>query len=66
MLDPQRPPWGPGRDDAFNLPKYFVAGMPVDDSTGQCDFNSVWNMHVRSAPGRVMNWAGETLRSARS
>jgi mono/diheme cytochrome c family protein len=65
MLDPQRPAWGPGRDDAFNLPKYFVAGMPVDDSTGQCDFNSVWNMGVRSAPGRVMNWAGETpaLRS---
>jgi hypothetical protein len=58
-MDPN-PAWGPGRDDAFNLPKYMVASLPVDGTTGQCDFNSLWNMGARSGNGRLMNWGGET------
>ncbi|MBP7146247.1 MAG: hypothetical protein KBD01_01795 [Acidobacteria bacterium] len=57
---PHAPPWGLGRDDAFNLPKFAVAGLPLDDTVGQCDFASVWNLKVREGPGLLLNWAGET------
>ena len=55
-----RPDWGAGRDDAFNLPKFVLVGMADDGSTGQCDFASVWNMRLRTGPGRWLNWSGET------
>jgi processive rubber oxygenase RoxA-like protein len=54
------PEWGPGRDDAFNLPKYVVAELPYDGSVGQCDFGSIWNMKIRKGGNRRLNWAGET------
>jgi hypothetical protein len=62
---PGVPEWGPGRDDAFNLPKYSVVELPVDGTVGQCDFGSVWNMKIRKGGERLLNWAGETptLRS---
>ncbi len=65
IFDHDRPEWGRGRDDAFNLPKYFVASLPVDSSVGQSDFNSVWNMKARVGPNLLLNWGGETpsLRS---
>ncbi len=65
IFEHDRPEWGPGRDDAFNLPKYFVVGLSVDETTGQCDFNSAWNLKIRNGPGLLFNWGGETpaLRS---
>ncbi|MEE9394247.1 MAG: cytochrome c [Planctomycetota bacterium] len=59
------PEWGPGRDDAFNLPKYALANMTVDGSAGACDFNSVWNMKARTGSNKYLNWCGESpsLRS---
>src|SRR5207253_3238180 len=52
------PDWGAGRDDPMNLTKYFMTSLPVDDSTGQADFPSVWNLDARD--GQLMNWCGET------
>lgn len=60
MDRPGVPEWGPGRDDAFNLPKYAVAQLPWDDSVGQCDFASVWSMKTRQGPDLLLNWGGET------
>jgi mono/diheme cytochrome c family protein len=60
MSRPGVPPWGPGRDDAFNLPKYVVAKLPPDGSVGQCDLASVWNLKARKGEGRLLNWGGET------
>lgn len=53
-----RPDWGPGRDDPFNLTKFFMIRIPDDGSTGNADFPSIWNMGVRE--GQSLNWAGET------
>lgn len=53
-----RPGWGPGRDDPFNLTKFFMIEMEDDGSTGNADFPSIWNMGVRE--GQSLNWAGET------
>jgi hypothetical protein len=52
------PDWGAGRDDPMNLTKYFMTSLPVDGSTGQADFPSVWNLDARE--GQLMNWCGET------
>ena len=62
---PYRPEWGPGRDDAFNLPKFVLMDLPDDHTSGQCDINSAWNLKVREGDGRFLNWAGEspTLRT---
>ncbi len=53
--------WGPGRDDPMNLTKYFMTEMPTDDTIGNADFPSIWNLKLRE--GQSMNWAGETLSS---
>lgn len=54
-----RPDWGPGRDDPFNLTKFFMIEMEEDDgTTGNADFPSIWNMGLRE--GQSLNWAGET------
>jgi len=53
--------WGPGRDDPMNLTKYFMTEMPVDDTIGNADFPSVWNLGIRQ--DHSMNWAGETESS---
>ena len=60
MDSPGRPAWGPGRDDAFNLPKYNVAHMPADGSTGQVKFGALWRLDQRAAPGLWFNWGGES------
>lgn len=56
----EQPDWGPGRDDSFNLPKYFLANMPNDHSCGQCDFGPAWNLDERRGKGLFLNWGGET------
>jgi RoxA-like, cytochrome c-like len=53
--------WGPGRDDPMNLTKYFMTQLPVDESIGNADFPSVWNLKIRE--GQSLNWGGETLTS---
>jgi mono/diheme cytochrome c family protein len=65
MDRPGRPTWGPGRDDAFNLPKYMVAHMPDDGSVGQVKFAAVWRLDRRKGAGLWFNWGGESpaLRS---
>jgi len=60
MTRPGTPAWGPGRDDAFNLPKYFLAHLPVDASVGQVDFAAVWRLDRRKGDGRFLNWGGES------
>lgn len=53
----ERPPWGPGRDDAFNLPKFVLTQAPWDDSVGNTDFPALWRMDDRD--GHLMHWGGE-------
>jgi len=61
------PPWGPGRDDAMNLTKYFMIEVrPPDDGTyGPTDFPSIWNLKkYDSKPDdpnpQILNLAGDT------
>lgn len=54
------PDWGKGRDDPMNLTKYFMTDMPYDDSTGQADFPSVWNLKVRKGKDLFLNWSCDT------
>jgi hypothetical protein len=60
MNRPGWPNWGDGRDDPMNLTKYFMTSMPVDDSTGQADFPSNWNLQARKGANDLLNWCGET------
>ena len=60
-----KPDWGPGRDDAMNLTKYFMTSMKEDDSVGPTDFPSVWNLGIRSGKDKagkqmLLNWTGDT------
>lgn len=52
--------WGPGRDDSFNLPKYFFAKMPDDHTAGIAEFGTVWRLRERRGAGLYFNWSGET------
>jgi mono/diheme cytochrome c family protein len=52
-----KPPWGPGRDDAFNLPKYILTQTPWDDTTGNTDFPALWGLGSRK--GGLYHSAGE-------
>jgi mono/diheme cytochrome c family protein len=52
-----KPAWGPGRDDAFNLPKYVLTQSPWDDTTANTDFPALWRMGDRT--GHLMHAAGE-------
>jgi mono/diheme cytochrome c family protein len=54
------PAWGPGRDDAFNLPKYDLAHMPLDNSVGQVNFSPAWRLNLRKRADRFLNWGGES------
>jgi mono/diheme cytochrome c family protein len=58
MNRPNWPEWGPGRDDPMNLTKYFLTSLPIDDSTGQADMPSIWNLKIRE--GTELNWDGAT------
>lgn len=60
MNRPHMPAWGKGRDDPMNLTKYFMTSLPWDDSTGQADFPSVWNLKVRKGDGLYLNWSCDT------
>jgi hypothetical protein len=60
MNRPHWPDWGPGRDDPMNLTKYFMTTMPIDNTTGQADFPSVWNLAIRKGPGLFLNWSCDT------
>jgi hypothetical protein len=60
MNRPGWPDWGPGRDDPMNLTKYFMTSMPVDNSTGQADFPSNWNLQVRKGTNLFLNWSCDT------
>ena len=60
-----KPNWGPGRDDAMNLTKYFMTGLPEDDTVGPTDFPSIWNLGIRSGKDKagqqmLLNWTGDT------
>ncbi len=55
------PEWGPGRDDAMNLTKYFMIRWPMDDSIGPTDMPSVWNLDkYKPELGHRMNFAGDS------
>ncbi len=52
-----RPAWGPGRDDAFNLPKFILTQTPWDDTVGNVDFPAVWQLANRD--GGLLHVSGE-------
>lgn len=52
-----KPAWGPGRDDAFNLPKYILTQTPWDDTTGNTKFPALWRLGSRA--GKLYHSAGE-------
>jgi mono/diheme cytochrome c family protein len=52
-----KPSWGPGRDDAFNLPKFILTQTPWDDSVGNTDFPALWRLGNRR--GHLLHAAGE-------
>ncbi len=60
MDRPHMPAWGKGRDDPMNLTKYFMTGMEKDETTGQADFPSIWNLKIRKGPGLYLNWSCDT------
>jgi hypothetical protein len=60
MNRPGWPDWGRGRDDPMNLTKYFMTSMPVDNSTGQADFPSIWNLKTRKGTNLFLNWSCDT------
>ncbi len=60
-----KPAWGPGRDDAMNLTKYFMTQQKEDNSVGPTDFPSIWNLGIRSGKDKngrqmLLNWTGDT------
>ena len=55
-----KPRWGVGRDDPFNMAKYFMTSLPEDNTVGQSDFGSCWNLRIRQGTNLLLNWAGET------
>lgn len=60
MNRPHIPSWGPGRTDPMNLTKYFMTSQPVDETVGQSDMPSVWNLQARQHTNDLLNWCGET------
>jgi len=52
-----KPAWGPGRDDAFNLPKFILTQTPWDNSTGNTKFPALWRLGSRK--GTLYHSAGE-------
>ena len=67
MFNDDYPHWGPGRDDAMNLTKYFMIGVepPDDGSFGPTDFPAIWQLEkYQNAPEvanpKRLNYAGDT------
>ncbi len=57
-----RTDWGPGRDDAFNLPKFVLTQMAIDDSVSNTDFPALWMMGQRD--GQLVHAGGEATTVA--
>jgi len=57
------PDWGPGRDDAMNLTKYFMIEREMDDSYGPTDMPAVWNLKKYDSEAMTMNWDGASHNS---
>jgi mono/diheme cytochrome c family protein len=58
---PDFPDWGPGRDDAMNLTKYFMIKAPMDNTFGPTDMPSIWNLQkYKPDKGMYMNLAGDS------
>jgi hypothetical protein len=53
----QKPPWGPGRDDPFNLPKFILLQQAWDHSVGNTDFPPLWGLKARE--GGLLHTSGE-------
>ena len=56
----QKTAWGPGRDDAFNLPKFILLQQPWDNSVSNTDFPALWQMKDRE--GGLMHAGGEAKK----
>jgi hypothetical protein len=55
------PEWGRGRDDAMNLTKYFMIGLPMDNTFGPTDMPSIWNLQkYKPEKGMFLNLAGDS------
>jgi mono/diheme cytochrome c family protein len=52
-----RPGWGPGRDDAFNLPKFVLTQTAWDNTIGSTDFPALWRLADRD--GYLLHAGGE-------
>lgn len=52
-----KPAWGPGRDDAFNLPKFILTQTSWDNTTGNTKFPALWRLGSRK--GQLYHSAGE-------
>jgi hypothetical protein len=52
-----RTPWGPGRDDAFNLPKFVLTRTRWDDSVSNTKFPNLW--HLGQRRGTLFHAGGE-------
>jgi mono/diheme cytochrome c family protein len=50
----RNPDQGYGRIDPFNPPKFNALGQPVDDTIGNSDFMSLWDLDGRT----VLHWDG--------
>lgn len=53
----KRPTWGPGRDDAFNLPKFILTRKADDGTVGNTDFPALWMLSQRK--GQRFHAGGE-------
>ena len=53
----QKPPWGPGRDDPFNLPKFILLQQAWDHTVGNTDFPPLWGLKGRE--GQLLHTSGE-------
>jgi hypothetical protein len=52
----QRPDAGCGRNDAFNVLKINILGLPADATIGTADFPALWNQQARR--DSPMHWGG--------
>lgn len=53
----KRPDWGPGRDDAFGLPKFVLTQAADDGTLATTDFPALWKLGARK--GTLYHAGGE-------
>ncbi len=56
----KRPDWGPGRDDAFGLPKFVLTQADDDGTLATTDFPSLWQLGRRK--GTLYHAGGEATQ----